>query len=99
MTIHNFLKSKKINYLEDGVGVYPLHDYTQLFKIKKNKLFGRCLIFRYLWLKIKGMKEKSYNLFGSTWKVQFVDEVVDSNNKWLIVIISGCLGKQRVLQE
>lgn len=32
------------------------------------------------------MKEKSYNLFGSTWKIQkiqFVDEVVGENNKWL----------------
>lgn len=29
------------------------------------------------------MKEKSYNLFGSTWKVQFVDEVVGSDNRWL----------------
>lgn len=29
------------------------------------------------------MKEKSYNLFGSTWKIQFVDEVVGENDKWL----------------
>lgn len=29
------------------------------------------------------MKEKSYNLFGSTWRIQFVDEVVGENNKWL----------------
>lgn len=29
------------------------------------------------------MKEKSYNLFGSTWIIQFVDEVVDENDKWL----------------
>ena len=33
--------------------------------------------------KIKSMKEKSYNLFGSTWIIQFVDEVVDENDKWL----------------
>lgn len=29
------------------------------------------------------MKEKSYNLFGSTWRIQFVDEVVSENGKWL----------------
>lgn len=29
------------------------------------------------------MKEKSYNLFGSTWIIQVVDEVVDENDKWL----------------
>lgn len=29
------------------------------------------------------MKEKSYNLFGSTWIIQFVDEVADENDKWL----------------
>lgn len=29
------------------------------------------------------MKKKSYNLFGSTWIVQFVDEVVDKNGRWI----------------
>lgn len=29
------------------------------------------------------MKEKSYNLFGSTWRIQFVDEVVGENDRWL----------------
>lgn len=29
------------------------------------------------------MKEKGYNLFGSTWIIQFADEVVDENDKWL----------------
>ena len=29
------------------------------------------------------MKEKSYNLFGSTWRIQFVDEVVDENDRCL----------------
>ncbi len=29
------------------------------------------------------MKEKNYNLFGSNWKIQFTDKVVDDNNKWI----------------
>ena len=29
------------------------------------------------------MKEKSYNLFGSTWRIWFVDEVVGENDRWL----------------
>lgn len=29
------------------------------------------------------MKEKSYNLFGSTWRIQFADEVVGENDRWL----------------
>lgn len=29
------------------------------------------------------MKGKGCNLFGSTWIIQFVDEVVDENDKWL----------------
>lgn len=29
------------------------------------------------------MKEKSYNLFGSTWIIQFVDEVVGKKGSYL----------------
>ena len=29
------------------------------------------------------MKEKGYNLFGSTWGIQFADEVVGGNDRWL----------------
>ena len=29
------------------------------------------------------MKEKSYNLLGSTWRIQFTDEVVGENDRWL----------------
>ena len=29
------------------------------------------------------MKEKGYNLFGSTWGIQFADEVISGNDRWL----------------
>ena len=35
------------------------------------------------------MKEKSYNLFGSTWRIQFVDEVVDEKDEIELTVLHG----------